>query len=153
MISETAHSSQTKLIGYDLHVGEQGIGYSNLTPDPPGARGTRGSFWGSNSNFTEWKNFAKKSCQVCSGDEYKNFSWVVWTPEGSGAGGTWGAKWESNLDFTESKNIANKSCQVCSGDEKNNIRQVVWTLGARALGGPIGAKIRIEFCQSWGGRG
>ena len=42
MISETAHSSQTKLIGYDLHVGEQGIGYSNLTPDPQGARGTLG---------------------------------------------------------------------------------------------------------------
>ena len=34
MISETSHSSQTKLIGYDLHVSEQGIGYSNLTPDP-----------------------------------------------------------------------------------------------------------------------
>ena len=34
MISETAHGSQTKLIGYDLHVGEQGIGYSNLIPDP-----------------------------------------------------------------------------------------------------------------------
>ena len=42
MISETAHSSQTKLIGYDLHVGEQGIGYSNLTPDPQGARGAPG---------------------------------------------------------------------------------------------------------------
>ena len=39
MISETAHSSQTKLIGYDLHVSEQGIGYSNLTPDPRGASG------------------------------------------------------------------------------------------------------------------
>ena len=42
MISETAHSSQTKLIGYDLHVGEQGIGYSNLTPDPKGAWGAPG---------------------------------------------------------------------------------------------------------------
>ena len=42
MISETAHSSQTKLIGYDLHGGEQGIGYSNLTPDPQGARGALG---------------------------------------------------------------------------------------------------------------
>ena len=42
MISKTAHSSQTKLIGYDLHVGEQGIGYSNLTPDPQGARGAPG---------------------------------------------------------------------------------------------------------------
>ena len=41
MISETAHSSQTKLIGYDLHVGEQGIGYSNLTPDPRGASGIK----------------------------------------------------------------------------------------------------------------
>jgi hypothetical protein len=39
MISETAHSSQTKLIGYDLHGGEQGIGYSNLTPDPRGGLG------------------------------------------------------------------------------------------------------------------
>ena len=42
MISETAHSSQTKLIGYDLHVSEQGIGYSDLTPDPQGARGGPG---------------------------------------------------------------------------------------------------------------
>ena len=42
MISETAHSSQTKLIGYDLQVSEQGIGYSNLTPDPQGARGAPG---------------------------------------------------------------------------------------------------------------
>ena len=41
MISETAHSSQTKLIGYDLHVSEQGIGYSNLTPDPRGASGVK----------------------------------------------------------------------------------------------------------------
>ena len=30
------------MIGYDLHVSEQGIGYSNLTPDPLGARG----IWG-----------------------------------------------------------------------------------------------------------
>ena len=30
------------MIGYDLHVSEQGIGYSNLTPDPQGARGTLG---------------------------------------------------------------------------------------------------------------
>ena len=42
MISETTLSSQTKLIGYDLHVSEQGIGYSNLTPDPQGARGAPG---------------------------------------------------------------------------------------------------------------
>ena len=42
MISETAYSSQTKLIGYDLHGGEQGIGYSNLTPDPQGAWGALG---------------------------------------------------------------------------------------------------------------
>ena len=34
MISETACSSQTKLIGLNLHVSEHGIGYSNLTPDP-----------------------------------------------------------------------------------------------------------------------
>ena len=37
MISETAYSSQTKLIGLNLHVSEHGIGYSNLTPDPQGA--------------------------------------------------------------------------------------------------------------------
>ena len=30
MISETAYSSQTKLIGLNLHVSEHGIGYSNL---------------------------------------------------------------------------------------------------------------------------
>ena len=39
MISETAYSSQTKLIGLNLHVSEHGIGYSNLSPDPQGARG------------------------------------------------------------------------------------------------------------------
>ena len=33
MISETAYSSQTKLIGLNLHVSEHGIAYSNLTPD------------------------------------------------------------------------------------------------------------------------
>ena len=42
MISETAYSSQTKLIGLNLHVSEHGIGYSNLTPDPQGARGALG---------------------------------------------------------------------------------------------------------------
>ena len=42
MISETAYSSQTKLIGLNLHVSEHGIGYSNLTPDPKGARGAPG---------------------------------------------------------------------------------------------------------------
>ena len=42
MITETTHSRQTKLIGYDLHVSEQGIGYSNLTPDPQGAPGYLG---------------------------------------------------------------------------------------------------------------
>ena len=42
MISETAYSSQTKLIGLNLHVSEHGIGYSNLTPDPLGARGAPG---------------------------------------------------------------------------------------------------------------
>ena len=36
MISETAYSSPTKLIGLNLHVGEQGIGCSNLTPDSQG---------------------------------------------------------------------------------------------------------------------
>ena len=42
MISETAYSTQTKLIGEDHPIGEHGIGYSNLTPDPKGARGTPG---------------------------------------------------------------------------------------------------------------
>ena len=42
MISETTHISQTKLIGYDLNVSEQEIGYSNLTPDPQGAQGAPG---------------------------------------------------------------------------------------------------------------
>ena len=42
MISETAGSSQTKLIGLNLHVSEHGIGYSNLTLDPQGARGALG---------------------------------------------------------------------------------------------------------------
>ena len=38
MFSETACSSQTILIGLNLHVSEHGIRYSNLTPDPQGAR-------------------------------------------------------------------------------------------------------------------
>ena len=42
MISETAYSSQTELIGLNLHVSEQGIGYSNLTPDPQRAQGALG---------------------------------------------------------------------------------------------------------------
>ena len=42
MISETAYSSQTKLIGLNLHVSEHGIGYSNFTPDPQGAWGAPG---------------------------------------------------------------------------------------------------------------
>ena len=42
MISETAYSSQTKLIGLNLPIGEHGIGYSNLTLDPQGARGALG---------------------------------------------------------------------------------------------------------------
>ena len=42
MISETACSSQTKLIGLNLHVSEHGIGYSNLTSDPQGAQGAPG---------------------------------------------------------------------------------------------------------------
>ena len=42
MISETADSSETKLIGKDLLIGEHGIGYSNLTPDPQGAQGVPG---------------------------------------------------------------------------------------------------------------
>ena len=42
MISETAYSSQTKLIGQSLPIGEHGIGHSNLTPDPQGARGAPG---------------------------------------------------------------------------------------------------------------
>ena len=39
MISETAYSSQTKLIGLSLPVSEHGLGY--LTPDPQGARGAQ----------------------------------------------------------------------------------------------------------------
>ena len=42
MISGTAYSSQTKLIGLDLPIGEHRIGYSNLNPDPQGARGAPG---------------------------------------------------------------------------------------------------------------
>ena len=37
MISETTYSSQTKLIGLNLPIGEHRIGYSNLTPSPQGA--------------------------------------------------------------------------------------------------------------------
>ena len=43
MIFETAYSSKTKLIGLNLLIGEHGIGYSNLTPDPQGAWGAPGS--------------------------------------------------------------------------------------------------------------
>ena len=42
MISETTYSGQTKLIGEGLLIGEHGIGYSNLIPDPQGARGAPG---------------------------------------------------------------------------------------------------------------
>ena len=42
VFSETAYSSQTKLIGLNLHVSEHGIGYSILTLDPQGARGAPG---------------------------------------------------------------------------------------------------------------
>ena len=49
MISETACSSQTKLIGLNLHVWEHGIGYSNLTP-----RGLGGP-WGSKFKFHQIK--------------------------------------------------------------------------------------------------
>ena len=42
VFSKTTYSSQTKLIGLNLHVLEHGIGYSNLTPDPQGARGAKG---------------------------------------------------------------------------------------------------------------
>ena len=62
MISETAYSSQTKLIGQSLPIREHGIGYSNLTPDPQGARGAP---WGQNSSFTKSKNFPNKSSLVC----------------------------------------------------------------------------------------
>ena len=46
MISETAYSSPTKLIGQSLHVPEQRIGYSNLTQ---GYRGTWGTVVWNNS--------------------------------------------------------------------------------------------------------
>ena len=42
VFSETTYSSQTKLIGLNLPIGEHGIGYSNLTLDPQGARGALG---------------------------------------------------------------------------------------------------------------
>ena len=42
VFSETAYSCQTKLIGLNLLIGEHGIGYSNLTPDPQGAWGAPG---------------------------------------------------------------------------------------------------------------
>ena len=43
MFLETAYSSQTKLIGLNLPIGEHGIGYSNLTLYPQqGARGAPG---------------------------------------------------------------------------------------------------------------
>ena len=42
VFSETTYSSQTKLIGLNLHVSEHGIGYSILTPDPQGAQGAPG---------------------------------------------------------------------------------------------------------------
>ena len=61
MFLETTYSSQTKLIGLNLSIGEHGIGYSNLTPDPQGAWG--GGLGGQNSSFTKSKNFANKSCQ------------------------------------------------------------------------------------------
>ena len=42
MISETANSSRIKLITLNLHASEHRIGYSNLTPDPKGARRSLG---------------------------------------------------------------------------------------------------------------
>ena len=42
VFSETADSSQTKLIGLNLPIGEHGIGYLNMTPDPQRARGAPG---------------------------------------------------------------------------------------------------------------
>ena len=44
VFSETTYSSQTKLIGLNLHVLEHGIGYSNLNPDPQGAQGAKFKF-------------------------------------------------------------------------------------------------------------
>ena len=38
MISETAYSSQTKLIGLNLHVSEHGLGYSNLAQGALGVK-------------------------------------------------------------------------------------------------------------------
>jgi len=62
MISETANSSHTKMIGINLHAGEYRIGYSNFTPNP---LGTRVGVGGQNSTFVKSKNFANKSYQVC----------------------------------------------------------------------------------------
>ena len=58
MISETAYSSQTKLIGLNLHESEHGIGYSNLTPDPQGARG---GAMGSKFKFHQIKKLRNKN--------------------------------------------------------------------------------------------
>ena len=57
VFSETAYSSQTKLVGLNLPIEEHGIGYSNLTPDP---------------QVTKSKNFPNKSCQALQRDD-KNF--------------------------------------------------------------------------------
>ena len=54
MISETAYSSPTKLIGLNLHVGEQGIGYSNVTPDP------KGGLWGKKKERKKKRKKKKK---------------------------------------------------------------------------------------------
>ena len=55
MISETAYSSQTKLIGLNLHVLEHGIGYSNLTPDLPWGQGHSGVILGVKFKFNAIK--------------------------------------------------------------------------------------------------
>ena len=58
MISETAYSSPTKLIGLNLHVGEQGIGYSNVTPDP------KGGLWGKKKKIAYPEELGKPAKRV-----------------------------------------------------------------------------------------
>ena len=58
MILETTYSSQTKLIGQSLPIGEHGIGYSDLTPDPQ--RGLGGPWGGKFQVSANQKTSLKK---------------------------------------------------------------------------------------------
>ena len=69
MISETAYSSPTKLIGYGLHASEHRIGYSNLNPDPwgPGAGHLGVSLGGQNQISSSQKVLLTKVVGYVSG--------------------------------------------------------------------------------------